>query len=307
MALHKRQTMNLNRWFGRTLIGLAVLLALAGCKEPGPAGTTGTVKANAAFLQHFGEPPTPEQGTCFARVGYFPLAGEPDRVRAVPLFIFREEGQLAHLLTAFSGTAWDFPPQSGLLNPFPPDTSIKVTSQDGDSVTIDLVVPGAAQDSPELRGMIAAVVETALQYEEISRVFLTVAGAPVASTPGDGFRHDPGRIAPAGLPLPLMVGGNWEPDQEDPEEIFINFDRPVTVEELRLLDGAGQELQGEYFRTGFDMTVVFMPAAKRIFREGITVRVAWRVSDRLNRTASGETDFILKRFDHEDELPLPGN
>lgn len=299
--------MNLSRWFGRALVGLAVLLALAGCKEPEPAGPSGSVKANAAFLQHFGEPPIPEQGTCFARVGYFPLAGEPDRVRAVPLFIFREEGQLAHLLAAFSGTDWKFPPQSGLLNPFPPDSTIKVTSQEGDSVTIDLVVAGAGQDAPELRGMIVSVVETALQYEEISRVFLTVAGAPVASTPGDGFRHDPERIAPAGLPLPLMVGGNWEPGQEDPEEIFINFDRPVTIEEIRLLDGAGKELQGEFFRTGFDMTVVFLPATPRIFREGMAVRVGWQVSDRLNRTAGGETDFILKRFDHEDELSLPGN
>lgn len=298
--------MNLNRWFGQVLICLAVLLAMTGCKEPDrQAVPTGSAKANSAYLEHFGEPPTPAQGTCFARVGYFPLAGEPDRVRAVPLFIFREEGQLAHLLAAFSSGVWEFSPQSGLQNPFPPDSTIRVTGREGDRVTIDLVAPGADRSSPGFQGMIAALVETVLQFEEINRVFVTVAGAPLAQMPGEGFRHDPGRIARVGSPLPLMVGGNWEPDQEDPEEIFINFDRPVVIQEIRLLDAAGQELQGEYFRTGFDMTVVFQPASPQTFREGITLRVAWRVSDRLNRTGSGAQDFILKRYDHEEELPLP--
>jgi len=303
--LHKRSKMNPNR-FGLLLICLAVLLAMTGCKEPGgQAVPAGSAKANGAYLEHFGEPPTPEQGTCFARVGYFPLAGEPDRVRAVPLFIFREEGQLAHLLAAFSRGEWEFSPQSGLRNPFPPDSTIRVTGQEGDTITIDLVMPGADQSSPDFQGMIAAVVETVLQFEEINRVFITVAGMPLAQMPGDGFRHDPGRIAPVGSPLPLMVGGNWEPDQENPEEIFINFDRPVVIQEIRLLDAAGQELQGEYFRTGFDMTVVLLPAAPQIFREGMTVRVAWQVTDRQGRTGSGTQDFILKRFDHEDGQSLP--
>jgi hypothetical protein len=298
--------MNLNRWFGQALICLAVLLAMTSCKGPDRQSVpTGSAKANGAYLQHFGEPPTPAQGTCFARVGYFPLAGELARLRAVPLFIFREEGQLAHLLAAFAGGEWEFPPHSSLHNPFPPGSTARVTAEEGDSVTIDLVVPGVSQDSPEIRGMIAAVVETALQFEEINRVFITVAGMPPAEMPPEGFRHDPGRIAPVGPPLPLMVGGNWEPGQEDPEEIFINFDRPVVIQEIRLLDADGREIQGEYFRTGFDMTVVFKPAAAHTFREGITLRVAWQVSDRLNRPGSGAQDFILKRFDHEEAQSLP--
>ncbi|MHB8811411.1 MAG: GerMN domain-containing protein [Desulfobulbaceae bacterium] len=298
--------MNLNRWFGQALICLAVLLATAGCKEPGEkAVPAGSAKANSAYLEHFGEPPTPAQGTCFARVAYFPLAGEPGRLRAVPLFIFREEGQLAHLLAAFAGGGWEFPPHSPLRNPFPPGSTIKVTSQEGDSITIDLAAPGADQGSPDFQGMIAAVVETVLQFEKIHRVFITVAGTPAASMPATGFLHDPGRIAPAGSPLPLMVGGNWEPGQDDPEDLFINFDRPVVIQEIRLLDADGQEIRGEYFRTGFDMTVVFKPAAAHTFREGITVRVAWQVSDRRGRTGSGAQDFILKRFDHEEAQSLP--
>ena len=67
--------------FWRALFCLALLLTFAGCKGPGKeAGPSGSAKANTAYLSQFGQPPTPQQGTCFARVGYFPLAGEPGRV-----------------------------------------------------------------------------------------------------------------------------------------------------------------------------------------------------------------------------------
>lgn len=292
--------------FALALICLAALLTLSGCKEPArQAVPTGSVKANDAYLTHFGEPPAPQQGTCFARVAYLPLAGELERLRAVPLFIFREEGQLAHLLAALPGSAWEFPPHSRLQNPFPPGSTLRITAQEGDRVTIDLVVPGDDRSPPAFQGMIAAVVETALQFKEFNRVFITVAGVPLATMPAEGFRHEPGRIAPVGPPLPLMAGGNWEPGEEDPEEIFINFDRPVAIREIRLLDAAGREIRGEYFQTGFDMTVVLHPAEPHTLREGVTIRAAWQVSDRLERTGSGEQDFILKRFDHEDGQPLP--
>lgn len=75
-------------------------------------------------------------------------------------------------------------------------------------------------------------------------------------------------------------------------------------DEIRLLDPAGREIPGEYFRTGFDMTVVLHPAATITLREGMTVRAAWRVSDRLGREGSGVRDFILARYDHRDDRPL---
>lgn len=289
--------MPLNR-FGPALIGLVVLLALAGCREPSRQALPGVkVQANAAYLSYFGEPPTIEQGTCFARVGFFPLAGEPDRVRPVPLFIFREEGQLDLLLEAFL-REWEFPPHSGLRKPFPPGSSIRVTGQAGGSVTVDLAGPGVGPDFPDLRGMIVSVVETVLQFEEINRVIITVAGVVPAGMPEDGFRHDPERVAPPGSPLPLMVVGVWETGQGEPEEILINFDRPVDVHEIRLLFADGREITGEFFRTGFDMSVSLHPAVQPTLREGMALRVAWRVSDRLGRAGHGEQDFVLERLDH---------
>jgi hypothetical protein len=283
--------------FGLALLGLAALLMLASCdKDRQQAVAPGSVKANAAFLKHFGEPPTPEQGTCFARVAYFPLASDPTKVRPVPLFIFRESDQLSRLLDRLTDRDWEFPPHSGLTNPFPPDSRVRITEQTGDSVTIDLLLPAETEPGP---AAITALVETALQFEELERVLVTVAGVPLAGTPAGGFRHDPRRIASPGPPLPLMVAGSWEKGEEDPEEILVNFDRPVVVHEFRLLDAAGGEIRGEYFRSGFDMAVVVHPAAPQTLRAGMTLRLAWRASDRLGRTASGEQSFVLERHEHD--------
>jgi len=285
---------------GLAFLGLLVLLLAAGCDKAGPEpAAIGSVKANAAFLEHFGEPPVPDQGTCYARVGYLPLAGEPARVRAVPLFLFREGDQPSRLLERLVTGDWEFAPRSGLLNPFPPGSTVRITGQAGDRITIDLLLPatdGAAWD-PAI--MVAPLVETALQFEEVKSVFITVGGVALAATPADGFRHDPRRIAPAGPPRPIMAVGNWEEGENDPEEVLVNFDRPITIQEFRLTDAAGREIRGEYFRTGFDMSVVVHPAVPGELREGMMLKVAWKVGDRLDRTSSGEETFSLKRHDHE--------
>jgi hypothetical protein len=291
--------MNLMNKYGLALIGLAALLLAAGCDKAGreEAAPAGSVRANGAYLGQFGEPPVPEQGNCFARVGYFPLVSDPAKVRAVPFFIFRENDQLALLLERLLNRDWEFPPHSDLWNPFPAGSEIRIVEREGDSVTIDLHLPAdAGERDPAV--LIGPLVETALQFEEFKRVFITLAGALPEETPPGGFRHDPRRLASPGAPLPLMVVASWEEGEEDPEEILINFDRPVTVHEFRLLDGEGREIMGDYFRAGFDMAVVVHPAEPRSLREKMTVLVSWRVSDRLGRTGSGEQSFILTRYDH---------
>ncbi|MDW7772599.1 MAG: GerMN domain-containing protein [Desulfobulbaceae bacterium] len=282
--------------FGIVLIALALLLMAAGCDRAGQESATGSVSANEAYLKHFGEPPVPEQGSCFARVVYFPLADDPARVRAVPMFLFRENNQFPVLLDRLLDREWDFPSHSGLLNPFPPGSAIAVNSQADETVTIDLLLPaGAEMDSA---AMIAPLVETVLQFKEVKRVFITRAGVSLAEIPEDGFRHDPSRIVPAGPPLLLMAAGSWEEGEEHPQEILINFDRPVDIGEFRLLDANGREIEGEYFRSIFDMAVVVHPSEPQTLHEGMTVRVSWEAVDRLGRTAGGEQSFILERFDH---------
>jgi germination protein M len=284
---------------GAILIFLAVVL-LAGCDRPEPkAAPAASARANAAFLQHYGEPPLPEQGTCYARVGYYPLAGEPGKVRPVPFFLFRENDQLARLLERLLENHWEFSPESGLHNPFPGGSRVVISGQAGDSVTLDLLFSGEGIGEEALGQMIAPLVETALQFEELERVFITVAGVPLAKMPADGFRRDPARIAPPGPPLPLMVVGSWAEGEENLEELLINFDRPVEVHELRLTDAAGREIKGDYYRAGFDMAVVVHPAEPGALREGTALRVAWRLEDRLGRSGSGEQEFALQRYDHK--------
>jgi hypothetical protein len=278
------------------LIFLAVLL-LAGCDRSAPkAVPPGATKANAAFLEHYGEPPLPAQGICYARVGYYPLVGEPGKVRPVPLFLFGEGDQLSRLLGRLLENDWEFPQESGLFNPFPHGSRVRVTEQADDSVTLDLLLPEKGGGEEVLGLMIAPLVETALQFEELERVFITLAGVPLAE---DGFGHEPHRIVRPGPPLPLMVVGSWVEGEEEPEEILVNFDRPVEIHDLRLTDAAGREIKGDYYRAGFDMAVVVHPAEPGAFREGMRLSLAWRLEDRLGRAGSGEREFALQRYDHE--------
>jgi hypothetical protein len=280
---------------GMMLIFLAVLLP-AGCDRPEQKKVvSGSVKANAAFREHFGEPPLPAQGTCYALVGYYPLAGDSTRVRAVPFFVFRENGQLSLLLERLVEPGWDFFAQGNLQNPFPPGSRVGVVGQTNDSVTIDLILPEGGEVDPEL--VIASLVETALQFPELKRVFITINGTLLAAMPEEGFTHETRRIAPAGPPLPLMVVGSWE--EKELEEILVNFDRPVVIRDFRLTDAAGREVKGDYYRAGFDMAVVVHPAEPGDLQEGMVLTVTWNVVDRLNRQASGKRDFTLLRRDHE--------
>jgi hypothetical protein len=295
--LHNGAEMKWNG-LGVVLVALAVLL-LAGCDKPEQAAAPGAARANAAFREHFGEPPLPAQGTCYARVGYYPMASDPAKVRAVPLFLFRESGQLPLLLERVLDPGWDFPPHSDLHNPFPQGSSIQVAEQTGKSITIDLILPAVEAGQMDLTVMIAPLVETALQFKELERVFITVEGAPLAAMPAEGFRHDPRRIAPAGPPLPLMVVGSWAEGEDHPEEILVNFNRPVVVKDFRLTDATGREIKGDYYRAGFDMAVVVHPAEPGNLREGMKLTVAWNISDRLGRTSNSRQDFTLQRHDHE--------
>jgi len=62
------------------LVLSALLLAvtlLAGCEKKAPPVPAGTAKASPAYVEYFGQPPIPESGTCFARVGFLPLRSDP--------------------------------------------------------------------------------------------------------------------------------------------------------------------------------------------------------------------------------------
>jgi hypothetical protein len=295
--MHKRSGI------GLFFLLMATLLA-AGCeKKVDAAGPGGTVKANAAYVEHFGQPPTPEKGSCFARVGFLPLSSDPAKVRAVPYFLFRKPDKLQLILDRLTSDEMVLPPGSGLFNPFPPGSTIHVRSRDGGTVTLDLLADGAADAGLNGLAVAAALTETAVQFDGIETVNILLNGSPLEGMPAGGFRHESQRIVEAGPPALVMVVGAWESGADGPEEILVDFDRPVNVQSFRLEDASGQEVKGEYFQSAFDMSVVVHPEAPGTFQEGTILRAVWEVTDRLGRIGKGAGEFALKRHDH----PAPGD
>ncbi|HKI51688.1 MAG TPA: GerMN domain-containing protein [Geothermobacteraceae bacterium] len=286
--------MNLKRW---TFMVLAVLLPMAaGCQKETAEPPQGSVRANQAYLDTFGQPPVPDRGECFARVGYYPLRSSPERLQAVPFFLFNIESERPLLFERLVNNPLALPADGPLLNPFPSGTSMQVATR-GELLELQLKSPNPAS-ATDLAAMAAALTETAGQYPEIKRVRLWLNGALWPGMPAEGFVPEPKRIVEPGPPRLLLVIGSWEADAAGPEEILADFDRPVTVESFSLSDEAGRNLEGEYFTSAFDMAVVLRPAQPEAMREGMPLRASWKVKDKLGRGGSGEGRFMLQRHDH---------
>ncbi|HXV19718.1 MAG TPA: GerMN domain-containing protein [Desulfuromonadales bacterium] len=288
----------------KSFLGLFILLAavlLTGCEKKTPGLPAGAVKANPAYLENFGQPPTPESGTCFARVGFFPLRSDPGKVRPVPFFLFREDGQLQLVLARLVSGEVTFPEESDLFNPFPAGTRLKVGSLEQGVAELTLSLDGNSTAAPDLAAMAAALTETAVQFNEVKRVRILVDGVFPPGMPDGGFGHEPQRIASPDVPNLLMVIGNWEQGAEEPEEILANFDRPVTIGSFRLQNAGGQEVKGKYYQSAFDMAVVIHPENPSAYREGVSLSAAWDVIDALGRQGKGEAIFRLQRHEHPAE------
>jgi len=285
----------------KSFLGLFILLAaalLTGCEKKTQSLPAGAVKASPSYVEYFGQPPTPESGTCFARVGFFPLRSDPGKVSPVPFFLFSEEGQLQLVLDRLVSGDVTFPAESALFNPFPAGTSLQVRSMEKGVTELTLSLDSTSTVAPDLVAMAAALTETAIQFNEVERVRILFEGSPLTGMPADGFIHEPKRIASPDSPMLLMVIGSWEQGEKDPEEILANFDRPVTIGSFRLQDAAGQEIKGKYYQSAFDMAVVIHPENPSVFREGVSLSAVWEVTDALGRQGKGEALFRLQRHEH---------
>jgi Sporulation and spore germination len=276
------------------LVGL--VLTVAACQKESPSAPTPSVKANQAYLTAFGEPPVVAQGSCFARVGYYPLWDAPDQLHAMPFFLFDVQTELPLLFERLVNNPAAFPEGGPLFNPFPPGSRVRVGPM---TEVLELALNLEQTPDPQrLDTMAAALTETAGQYPDIKRVNLLLNGSPWPGMPADGFRPDPARIVEPGPPQLLLVIGSWEPGAVSPDEILADFDRPVSIESFTLSDEAGNKLEGEYFTSAFDMAVVLHPQNPAAFQAGMQLSAAWRVTDRLGRSGAGEGRFLLQRHEH---------
>jgi hypothetical protein len=94
------------------------------------------------------------------------------------------------------------------------------------------------------------------------------------------------------------MAGAWEKGQDEPEEVLVEFDRPVKVNSFELYHLDGQKVEGEYFKSIFQMAVVVHPKLPELFQEGTSLRAEWNVVDELGRANSGVDTMPLKKLIH---------
>lgn len=286
------------KWLSGFLFLSLVMLSF-GCQEKVelPAAPAGFVEANAAYLEFFGEPPEVKSGRGFARVAYLPLRNAPERLRAIPLYLFTEDQPVQRVLTRLVDGSLSLPDGHLQFVPFASGSKVVAEHKGGAAWDVLLTIPGDFSER-ELLPMVAALVETACQFGDVEQVFVTVNGAILPFMPEDGFRSQKGRIVDVAPPTLLMVAGMWEAGAEALDEILVNFDRPVTVERCEVFDASGRKVEGEYFVSAFKMSVVVHPEHAERYRDGAMLNVRWQVTDALGRSASGSADMPLERFDH---------
>ena len=284
----------------KTAAILALVLSLFACTQEKPPAVTGIVEANSAYLQHFGKPPAVKAGKAFARVGYLPLRDQHDRLGAVPLYLFDEKDQLPRLLDRLVSGELTLPTDSQLYNPFLPDTKAQVAASSEKALTLSLNVAETGSYDP--MPMVNALVETAAQFDDIERVIVLLNGQPVTRMPDAGFTSDRERIADAAPPELIMVAGIWDEGAVTLDEIAVNFDRPITVHSFSLTHADGTKIEGDYFVSAFQMSVVVHPGKPEIFQDGTVLQVQWEVVDALGRVGRGWQVTPLKRIVHEARL-----
>lgn len=293
--------MNRKNYLPYLVLPVALMLMMSGCQreEVSPPKVSGEVRATARYLEYFGDPPTVAEGTCYALVGFYPSARETGKVSPFPLFLFNQEQQLEIVTEQLLrwGEGWDM--GGMLLNPFPPETELIALQQEEDMVRVELSDQAwDGTDAGQKKTILDVVGHTLAQFEGVSRVMLVAAGKLFPYQAERAFVPDPSVLAPPGPPQVLAVAATWQAGNAVPEDLSVFFDRPVTVQTFELADDGGRRIEGEYYRSAFDMAVVVHPADPAAIVEGMPVQVSWQVTDGLGREGEGHRSLFLTRLEH---------
>ncbi len=282
------------------LVGVLLCFqVLSGCKREetiDPQGT-GYVEANHAYEENFGAPPQGKVGNAFARVAYLPLRNAPEKLRAMPLFLFTDRDQLRQILERLISGELLMQKSSDLYNPFPAGLKMTVANPEGPALSLSLATDQDWASDDMLAGSLA-LAETALQFSSVERVIILLDGAPVPQMPAGGFVHDQESLVRVEPPALVLMAGVWEQGKAAPVELLVDFDRPIKVKNFKLYDQAGNLVVGEYYTSIFQMTVVVHPEDPGRYREGTVLRAEWDVVDELGRGNSGISTLPLQRMEH---------
>ena len=123
-------------------------------------------------------------------------------------------------------------------------------------------------------------------------------GQPHPHMPGGGYSHQSELIAEITPPTLVLIAGMWEKGSDHLDELLVEFDRPITVNSIKLYDETGKKVEGEYYTSIFQMAVVVLPKNPDAFQPGTTLRAEWDVVDTLGRSNRGSNSMQLERFEH---------
>lgn len=287
----------------KVLLSFAILFSvsvfsLTGCQqEEVVVEDTGIVEATEAYLKFYGVPPQGKEGRAYAAVGYLPTKDNPEKIGPLPVFLFTKENQTEKVLKKLVSGDLITSDKQPYDNPFPEDLEILAKPIQENTLVLDLVTTRQWKDEILRTGTIA-LMETALQFDEVKFVKVTLNGVPLSWIPDAGYQKRLDVVVDVPPPILILMAGAWEKGQDEPEEVLVEFDRPVKVNSFELYHLDGQKVEGEYFKSIFQMAVVVHPKSPELFQEGTSLRAEWNVVDELGRENSGVDTMPLKKLIH---------
>ena len=276
----------------------SVCVFITGCQQEDIAQeNTGIVEATQAYLGHYGIPPQGKAGRAYAVVGYLPTRDNPAKIGPLPIFLFTEDSRMEKVLKKLVSGELITSDNQPYDNPFPEGLAIRTEPIREGTLTLDLVTSRPWEAEHQRAGTVA-LMETALQFAGVRSVKVTLNGVPLQWIPDAGYQHQPDLIIDVPPPTLILMAGAWEDGQDTPEEILVEFDRPVEINSFALYHLDGRKVEGEYYKSIFQMAVVVHPKSPELFEEDTALRAEWDVVDDLGRTNSGVDTMRIRKLIH---------
>lgn len=285
----------------RKIILLVFILSLTfagliGCNKEEtipPSSLPGRVVTTAAYEKYFGIAPTVDKGVAYAFVIYFPSSKDPGRVVPFPFFTF-DEGSIKKVAVERLLSGMNIGSYKGEFSSFP--NGIRLIAINDDQGTISLNFSKELAKAVEVTTAHALAL-TLNQFKGVTGIRIQVEGK---ESPLNSLLHDvdESAVMQPSPPRLLNVTAMRDKGAKNIEEVNAFFDRPVEIKELKLLSKGGQPFAGDLYHSVFDMAGVLKPKDPSMFKEGLPVKVRWKVIDKRGRQAEGDSDWLLEVKEH---------
>lgn len=282
------------------LAALAFSFALTGCRKdvrPAPAAP-GKVVPTAAYTRFFGTPPA-EKGTAYPFVIYFPSAKSPGKVVPFP-FISFDEPSMPKVAVQRLLTGMELGSYRGEFLPLSAGSRLLTfNSEKGMAVANFSRETFAAADQESEKAVARAIGLTLRQFSGVTQVSIEVDGRH-SELSKEANKADDAAVQQPSPPRLVSLTAMRDKGAKEAEEVDAFFDRPVDVKELTLLSEDGKPFAGQMYHSVFDMAGVLKPKVPSQFKEGMRVKVRWKVVDKVGREAAGEDFWPLQVRQHEE-------